>query len=202
MRPRKTQFCTRRARNPGGCSTGGAPDGTVASTDMKTGPVDNTGPPWCHSHVIERRAEGVQWGERAVRHLQELIRIDTTNPPGNETPAAEYLGELLSQAGLEPTLLGAVPERKCVVARPRGEGRGVDAPARARPPGPWVDAARGQRGGAARRGGGAPRVGALATAPHARGGRLLARGGRHAEVPAVAPAPQPACRAHRRHGAQ
>jgi acetylornithine deacetylase/succinyl-diaminopimelate desuccinylase-like protein len=61
-------------------------------------------------------------GDEAVRHLQALIRIDTTNPPGNETPAAEYLAETLRSEGIEPTLVGTTPERQCVVARLRGSG--------------------------------------------------------------------------------
>jgi acetylornithine deacetylase/succinyl-diaminopimelate desuccinylase-like protein len=60
--------------------------------------------------------------DSAVRHLAELIRIDTTNPPGNETPAAEYLASMLSSAGLEPQLLGADPRRLNVVARVKGSG--------------------------------------------------------------------------------
>jgi acetylornithine deacetylase/succinyl-diaminopimelate desuccinylase-like protein len=31
--------------------------------------------------------------EEATGHLQALLRIDTTNPPGNETAAAEYIVE-------------------------------------------------------------------------------------------------------------
>jgi acetylornithine deacetylase/succinyl-diaminopimelate desuccinylase-like protein len=61
-------------------------------------------------------------GDEAVQHLKALLRIDTTNPPGNETPAAEYLADLLAGAGLAPTLLGPVPSRKSVVARLRGTG--------------------------------------------------------------------------------
>lgn len=53
----------------------------------------------------------------AVRHLQALLRIDTTNPPGNETEAAAYLAELLSPAGIEPFLAGPEPRRKSLVAR-------------------------------------------------------------------------------------
>jgi acetylornithine deacetylase/succinyl-diaminopimelate desuccinylase-like protein len=63
-----------------------------------------------------------EWGDRAVEHLAQLIRIDTTNPPGDETPAAEYLAELFVKAGLEPTLIGAEPRRKNVVVRLRGDG--------------------------------------------------------------------------------
>ena len=36
-----------------------------------------------------------------VELTQTLIRMDTINPPGNEEPAARYLGELLAEAGLE-----------------------------------------------------------------------------------------------------
>jgi acetylornithine deacetylase/succinyl-diaminopimelate desuccinylase-like protein len=60
--------------------------------------------------------------EDAVRHLQALIRIDTTNPPGNETPAAEYLADLFTQAGIAPTLVGAIDTRKNVIARLKGDG--------------------------------------------------------------------------------
>lgn len=58
----------------------------------------------------------------AVRHLQALLRIDTSNPPGNETPAAEYLAELLRAHRIEPLLLGRAPSRKCLVARLKGDG--------------------------------------------------------------------------------
>ena len=61
-------------------------------------------------------------GDEAVKHLQALIRIDTTNPPGNETPAAEYMGALLDAAGLPPTLIGETPERKNCIARLKGSG--------------------------------------------------------------------------------
>ena len=68
------------------------------------------------------RSADLGLGEQAVRHLQALLRIDTTNPPGNETPAAEYLADLLAGAGLEPALLGPVAARRSVVARLRGRG--------------------------------------------------------------------------------
>jgi acetylornithine deacetylase/succinyl-diaminopimelate desuccinylase-like protein len=58
----------------------------------------------------------------SVKYLQDLIRIDTTNPPGNELPAAQYLAEVLRQGGLEPTVLESAPGRGSVVARLRGDG--------------------------------------------------------------------------------
>ena len=67
--------------------------------------------------ATQQSADDAAMGDAAVRHLQALLRIDTTNPPGNETPAAEYLAELLREHGLEPFLDGPVPERHSVVAR-------------------------------------------------------------------------------------
>ena len=56
--------------------------------------------------------------------LQRLIRLDTTNPPGNETAAAELLREYLEAAGVECALHARVPERANLVARIRGTGDG------------------------------------------------------------------------------
>src|SRR3954462_3977897 len=56
--------------------------------------------------------------------LQELIRIDTTNPPGNETAAAELLRNYLEEAGVECELYAKIPERANLVARIRGRGDG------------------------------------------------------------------------------
>jgi acetylornithine deacetylase/succinyl-diaminopimelate desuccinylase-like protein len=52
--------------------------------------------------------------------LQRLIRVDTTNPPGNETAAAELLRDYLEPAGIECELYARVPERANLVARLRG----------------------------------------------------------------------------------
>jgi acetylornithine deacetylase/succinyl-diaminopimelate desuccinylase-like protein len=56
--------------------------------------------------------------------LSRLIRIDTTNPPGNETAAAELLREYLTANGVECELYARVPERANLVARIRGTGDG------------------------------------------------------------------------------
>jgi acetylornithine deacetylase/succinyl-diaminopimelate desuccinylase-like protein len=59
-----------------------------------------------------------------ARLLAELIRIDTTNPPGNETPAAEHLAAYLAESGVHAELRGRTPERANLVARLRGSGDG------------------------------------------------------------------------------
>jgi acetylornithine deacetylase/succinyl-diaminopimelate desuccinylase-like protein len=61
--------------------------------------------------------------EHAFRLCQQLLRIDTTNPPGNELPAAELLAEELRGAGLEPLVMQSAPGRGNVVARLRGTGK-------------------------------------------------------------------------------
>jgi len=48
--------------------------------------------------------------------LSELIRVDTSNPPGNETPAAKLIAEALSGAGVEYKLLESAPNRGSIVA--------------------------------------------------------------------------------------
>jgi acetylornithine deacetylase/succinyl-diaminopimelate desuccinylase-like protein len=60
--------------------------------------------------------------DEAVELLRELIRLDTVNPPGNETRAAELLRAYLEDAGVECELLAKVPERANLVARLPGRG--------------------------------------------------------------------------------
>ena len=62
--------------------------------------------------------------DEATTLLQELLRLDTTNPPGNETPAAELLRDYLEEAGVSCDLLAAEPGRANLVARIPGVGDG------------------------------------------------------------------------------
>ncbi len=57
-----------------------------------------------------------------VELLQRLIRLDTTNPPGNETAAAELLRDYLEANGVQCELYAKVPERANLVARIPGAG--------------------------------------------------------------------------------
>src|SRR5579864_5585697 len=56
-------------------------------------------------------------GQESVRYLQDLLRIDTTNPPGNETEAAQYLAGLLRAEGYEPRVIESAPGRGSVITR-------------------------------------------------------------------------------------
>lgn len=60
--------------------------------------------------------------DEAAGYLRDLLRIDTTNPPGNERAAAEYLAEILAREGLAPRLVEPAPGRASVVARLAGGG--------------------------------------------------------------------------------
>ncbi|MDQ3216840.1 MAG: M20/M25/M40 family metallo-hydrolase [Actinomycetota bacterium] len=60
----------------------------------------------------------------AIALLGDLLRIDTSNPPGNETPAAELLQRYLKGAGIESELVARDPRRANLVARIRGTGDG------------------------------------------------------------------------------
>lgn len=58
--------------------------------------------------------------------LQELVRLDTVNPPGNETRAVEALEAYLERNGVATTRLAKTPERANLVARLEGgEGPGL-----------------------------------------------------------------------------
>jgi acetylornithine deacetylase/succinyl-diaminopimelate desuccinylase-like protein len=62
--------------------------------------------------------------DETVDLLSRLIRVDTTNPPGNETPAAELLHDYLRASGVSCELYARVPERANLVARIPGRGDG------------------------------------------------------------------------------
>ena len=58
--------------------------------------------------------------DEAVGLLQQLLRLNTVNPPGNETLAAELLQQYLVANGVEVELYARTPERANLVARLKG----------------------------------------------------------------------------------
>jgi acetylornithine deacetylase/succinyl-diaminopimelate desuccinylase-like protein len=57
----------------------------------------------------------------AAGYLSDLVRFDTTNPPGNELECARYLADLLAKEGIEPLVLESAPGRGNVIGRLRGD---------------------------------------------------------------------------------
>ena len=51
--------------------------------------------------------------------LIDLVKINTTNPPGNEQQAAKYLAGILTKEGITPEILDLTPGRSALVARLR-----------------------------------------------------------------------------------
>jgi acetylornithine deacetylase/succinyl-diaminopimelate desuccinylase-like protein len=61
--------------------------------------------------------------DHARQYLIDLLRLDTTSPPGKETRVAEYLKRVADANGIASELLGKDPERLNFVARLRGSGK-------------------------------------------------------------------------------
>jgi acetylornithine deacetylase/succinyl-diaminopimelate desuccinylase-like protein len=57
-----------------------------------------------------------------VELLRDLIRFDTTNPPGNEGECIAYVQRLLSDAGVESRILAKDESRPNLIARLEGAG--------------------------------------------------------------------------------
>jgi acetylornithine deacetylase/succinyl-diaminopimelate desuccinylase-like protein len=58
----------------------------------------------------------------AVKFLADLVKIDTSNPPGNETRAAEYIKGVLAEEGISAQIYESAPGRGNLVARLKGNG--------------------------------------------------------------------------------
>lgn len=54
--------------------------------------------------------------------LSDLIRINTTNPPGNETAAANFIAQYLSNEGFKTEVIESAPSRGSVITRLKGSG--------------------------------------------------------------------------------
>lgn len=75
--------------------------------------------------VVRWRA-AVDWRlaqDEAVSVLSDLLRVDTTNPPGNEDRATDFLGGILEREGIPFTRVPLAEGRSSLVARVAGSGR-------------------------------------------------------------------------------
>ena len=75
---------------------------------------------WSNAHAAA--PNGMPSGDEAVSLLSRYIQIDTTNPPGNEIRAAQFLKEVFDREGIEVRILESAPGRASVYARLRGDG--------------------------------------------------------------------------------
>ena len=60
--------------------------------------------------------------EETLRHFRALLQFDTSDPPGRELPAAEYIRDVLEAEGFEVEMLATDPQRPNVITRLQGNG--------------------------------------------------------------------------------
>src|SRR5882757_6697185 len=79
----------------------------AVQTQPQTPPT--TSPPQS-SELAKLEGDALSW-------LQGLIRINTTNPPGNELVAAKYVADILQHEGINAQIIETTPGRAFLVAR-------------------------------------------------------------------------------------
>src|SRR5689334_12961979 len=70
-------------------------------------------------------AQNPDWSridEETLRHYQSLIRIDSTDPPGNETHVVDYVRKVLEAEGIPVIVAGREANRSNLIARLKGNG--------------------------------------------------------------------------------
>ena len=75
-------------------------------------------------------AQGPDWKSvdaEALKTLQEYVQIDTSNPPGDVTKAADFLAGVLKREGIDVKRYESGPGRSILLARLKGNGTGGKA---------------------------------------------------------------------------
>jgi acetylornithine deacetylase/succinyl-diaminopimelate desuccinylase-like protein len=70
-------------------------------------------------------ADDDMWGSirsEAIEHLRTLVRINTSNPPGNELDAANYIKGVLEANGIRADVIESAPRRANLLAKLDGDG--------------------------------------------------------------------------------
>jgi acetylornithine deacetylase/succinyl-diaminopimelate desuccinylase-like protein len=65
-------------------------------------------------------AQGIDWvkvGEDATRLLQDYVRIDTSNPPGDTRKSADFLAAIFEREGIPVTRYESAPQKAILYAR-------------------------------------------------------------------------------------
>jgi acetylornithine deacetylase/succinyl-diaminopimelate desuccinylase-like protein len=89
-------------------------------------PVVTPSPP-----SLAKRADAIDWnatGDEAVNVLSDYLKVDTRNPPGNETRGARFFADLLEKEGITSSIHEFAPGRGSLVARLKATGPVTDKP--------------------------------------------------------------------------
>ncbi|HXJ38806.1 MAG TPA: M20/M25/M40 family metallo-hydrolase [Bryobacteraceae bacterium] len=76
----------------------------------------------CSVTVAAQTPDWARVNEEALRHFQALVRIDSTDPPGNETRVVDYLKKVLDAEGIPNIVVAKDPARANLIARLKGNG--------------------------------------------------------------------------------
>src|SRR5690242_13930230 len=80
----------------------------------------------CWTATAFTQSPAIDWPKNfaeALHNLQELVKIDTSNPPGEETRVAQYVKAILDKEGIPAEILAQDPKRGNLVARIKGNGK-------------------------------------------------------------------------------
>src|SRR3954454_7617272 len=85
---------------------------------------------WSVASLLALQAQAaepvVDWEKakaETLLHFQSIVRINTSNPPGNETAVVNYLKDVLDREGIGYQVFALEPGRANLVARLKGNGR-------------------------------------------------------------------------------
>jgi len=70
-----------------------------------------------------RQPDWTRLEDETLQHFQALLRLDTSNPPGNEKLATDYLKSVLEREGIAAEVFALAADRPNLVARIKGSGR-------------------------------------------------------------------------------
>ncbi|HKY06352.1 MAG TPA: M20/M25/M40 family metallo-hydrolase, partial [Blastocatellia bacterium] len=76
--------------------------------------------------AAQRQSTEIDWqkaGDETVELLARYLRVDTTNPPGNEARATEFFAKILEKERIEHKVFVSAPGRANLYARIKGNGR-------------------------------------------------------------------------------
>jgi acetylornithine deacetylase/succinyl-diaminopimelate desuccinylase-like protein len=68
------------------------------------------------------RIDWTRYQDMAVELMQQYLRVNTSNPPGNEIEAARFLKKIFDQHGIENEIFEYKPGRANIIARIKGNG--------------------------------------------------------------------------------
>jgi len=74
---------------------------------------------------IAQAQNGIDWQryqDMAVDLMQQYLRVNTSNPPGNEIEAAKFLKKIFDEHGIENEIFEYKPGRANIIARIKGNG--------------------------------------------------------------------------------